>query len=223
MIEAYIRTARPVASQELARRAHLAVSPATIRSEFLVLDEEGYATQPHPSAGRIPTDRGYRFFVDHLLSDVGLTAREDGALDEAFRVSGKEAFVKELSRTVSRISGTFSAAGLDDEDIFYETGFAELLQEPELEDAMRARAFGRLADLMDEGIREILHDFDDEMDEPRMFIGSENPWRPARDYTMTIACWRHPAGFGGFVSMLAPTRTDYKKHKAVARRIKDYE
>ena len=219
VIEAYVRTARPVASRDLARHRDLDLSPATIRSELLELDDEGYIAQPHTSAGRVPTDRGYRFFVDHLLTDEGLTLREEQAIADAFRISGAEAFVKELSRTVSRLSGAFAAAGLDDDDVFYETGFSEMLEEPEFESAARARAFGRLADLMDEGIRDLLRDFDGKSPDTRMFIGRENPWRPARDYTMTIACWEHPRGFRGFVSMLAPTRTDYRKHKAVARKI----
>lgn len=219
VIEAYIRTARPIASRDLVGRRDLDVSPATIRSEFLKLDDEGYIAQPHTSAGRIPTDQGYRFFVDHLLHDADLSAREEASLAESFRVSEAEAFVKELSRTISRISGAFAAAGLEDEDVFYETGFAELLGEPEFEDTMRARAFAHLADVMDEGIRGILRDFDDEADEPYMFIGGENPWRLARGYTMTIASWRHPWGFRGFAAMLGPTRTNYKKHTAIARRI----
>jgi len=223
VIREYIATARPIASHDLARVLDIGVSPATIRSEFLKMDEQGYLEQPHTSAGRIPTDRGYRFFVDHLLADAELTGRESASLAEAFRVSGPEAFVKGLSRTVARISGTFAAAGLADDGVFYEAGFAELLDEPEFGDTMRARAFGRLADVMDEGIRGLLHDWDTEGENTRMFIGSENPWRPARDYTMTIACWEHARGFRGFVAMLGPTRTNYKKHKAVAQRIKNHE
>ncbi|MFY9463298.1 MAG: hypothetical protein WAP52_03895 [Candidatus Sungiibacteriota bacterium] len=219
VIREYIAAARPIASRDLARVLDIGVSPATIRSELLKLDEQGYLEQPHTSAGRVPTDRGYRFFVDHLLDDEDLTARESASLAEAFRASGPEVFVKELSRTVSRISGTFTAAGLADEGIFYEAGFSEVLEEPEFEDTLRARAFGRLADIMDEGIRDLLNDFDDES-AGRMFIGNENPWRPARDYTMTIACWEHPRGFKGFVAMIGPTRTNYKKHNAIARRIK---
>ena len=220
VIREYIATARPIASHDLGRILDIAVSPATIRSELLTLDEQGYLEQPQTSAGRVPTDRGYRFFVDHLLADADLTLREKTWLAEAFRVSGPEAFVKELSRTVARISGTFAAAGLTDQGVFYEAGFSELLDEPEFESAAHARDFGRIADVMDEGIRGLLHDLDTEEDGERMFIGRENPWRPARAYTMTIACWAHREGFHGFVAMLGPTRTNYKKHKAIARRIK---
>jgi heat-inducible transcriptional repressor len=66
VVEEYIQTAQPVGSAAVSRIPELSVSSATVRNEMGVLEREGYLTQPHTSAGRIPTDKGYRFFVDHL-------------------------------------------------------------------------------------------------------------------------------------------------------------
>jgi len=66
VVAEYIETAQPVGSTAVSKAATVAVSPATVRAEMVALEREGYLTQPHTSAGRIPTDRGYRFFVDHL-------------------------------------------------------------------------------------------------------------------------------------------------------------
>jgi heat-inducible transcriptional repressor len=66
VVEEYIETAQPVGSAHVAQRSVLAVSSATVRNEMGVLEREGYLTQPHTSAGRIPTDKGYRMFVDSL-------------------------------------------------------------------------------------------------------------------------------------------------------------
>src|SRR5579875_839694 len=66
VVEEYVRTAQPVGSGHVATSAALAVSPATIRNEMGQLEREGYLAQPHTSAGRVPTDKGYRFFVDSL-------------------------------------------------------------------------------------------------------------------------------------------------------------
>ena len=66
VVTEYIETAQPVGSATVARSAGVGVSPATVRAEMVALEREGYLAQPHTSAGRIPTDRGYRFFVDHL-------------------------------------------------------------------------------------------------------------------------------------------------------------
>lgn len=66
VVEEYIQTAQPVGSAAVARVSGMAVSPATVRNEMGALERDGYLAQPHTSAGRIPTDKGYRFFVDAL-------------------------------------------------------------------------------------------------------------------------------------------------------------
>src|SRR5690625_1852012 len=66
IVHAYVHTREPVGSQSIATRHHLGVSPATIRNDMAALEEAGLIAQPHTSAGRIPTDAGYRFFVDQL-------------------------------------------------------------------------------------------------------------------------------------------------------------
>jgi heat-inducible transcriptional repressor len=79
VVQEYIATAQPVGSGHIADAPGVAVSPATVRNEMAVLEQEGYLIQPHTSAGRIPTDKGYRFFVDHLTKpgvlDVSTTAQ----------------------------------------------------------------------------------------------------------------------------------------------------
>ena len=74
VVHEFIHTAEPVGSRSLGERYSLGVSPATIRNELAVLEEQGYLSHPHTSAGRVPTDRGYRFYVD-ALSGVGELAR----------------------------------------------------------------------------------------------------------------------------------------------------
>ena len=77
VVQEYIETAQPVGSTHVASAAGVRVSSATVRNEMAVLEQEGYLTQPHTSAGRVPTDKGYRFFVDHLT--------HPGTLDSARR------------------------------------------------------------------------------------------------------------------------------------------
>ncbi len=68
VVQEYISTAQPVGSSHIAAASGIGVSSATVRNEMAVLEQEGYLAQPHTSAGRIPTDKGYRFFVDHLAT-----------------------------------------------------------------------------------------------------------------------------------------------------------
>jgi len=81
IIEDYVSTTEPVGSKSLVDRHNLDVSPATIRNDMAVLEELGYITQPHTSAGRIPTDKGYRLFVDRLSSVKPLSAAERRAIE----------------------------------------------------------------------------------------------------------------------------------------------
>src|SRR3954452_17926852 len=80
VIEDYIATEEPVGSKALVDRHHLGVSPATIRNDMAALEDEGYIAQPHTSAGRIPTDKGYRLFVDRLVSVKPLSPAERRAI-----------------------------------------------------------------------------------------------------------------------------------------------
>ncbi|HLI37994.1 MAG TPA: heat-inducible transcriptional repressor HrcA [Streptosporangiaceae bacterium] len=80
IVEDYVSTNEPVGSKALVDRHNLDVSPATIRNDMAVLEEQGYITQPHTSAGRVPTDKGYRFFVDRLSYVKPLSAAERRAI-----------------------------------------------------------------------------------------------------------------------------------------------
>ncbi len=80
IIEDYVDTREPVGSKALVERHHLGVSPATIRNDMAVLEEEGLIAQPHTSAGRVPTDAGYRAFVDRLATIKPLSVAERRAI-----------------------------------------------------------------------------------------------------------------------------------------------
>jgi heat-inducible transcriptional repressor len=84
VVEGYIETAQPVGSSHVARREGLAVSPATIRNDMVALEQEGYLTQPHTSAGRVPTDKGYRFFVDSFAGSGQLDAAKQQEVKSFF-------------------------------------------------------------------------------------------------------------------------------------------
>ncbi|MGH3422921.1 MAG: heat-inducible transcriptional repressor HrcA, partial [Streptosporangiaceae bacterium] len=81
IVHGYVSTMEPVGSKSLVDRHHLDVSPATIRNDMAVLEEQGYIAQPHTSAGRIPTDKGYRLFVDRLSGIKPLSAAERRAIE----------------------------------------------------------------------------------------------------------------------------------------------
>src|SRR3989344_410354 len=76
IVKEYSETANPVGSKEIMDRYNLKVSSATIRSEMAELEKEGYISQPHKPAGRVPTDKGYRYFVNQLMRRFELSEKE---------------------------------------------------------------------------------------------------------------------------------------------------
>ncbi|HKZ50803.1 MAG TPA: heat-inducible transcriptional repressor HrcA [Dehalococcoidia bacterium] len=90
IIDEYITAAQPVGSQALADKYRLALSPATIRNEMALLEDEGYVTHPHTSAGRVPSDKGYRYYVESLMPEEELPEEEQSALRREFRRRARE-------------------------------------------------------------------------------------------------------------------------------------
>jgi len=109
IVEDYVSTEEPVGSKALVERHHLNVSPATIRNDMAALEEEGYLHQPHTSAGRVPTDKGYRLFVDRLSTVKPTTQAErraiagflEGAVDLDDVVNRSVRLLAQLTRQVA--------------------------------------------------------------------------------------------------------------------------
>jgi heat-inducible transcriptional repressor len=109
IVEDYVATEEPVGSKTLVERHGLGVSPATVRNDMAALEDEGYITQPHTSAGRVPTDKGYRLFVDRLTTVKPMSAAEkraiatilDGAVDLDDVVSRSVRLLSQLTRQVA--------------------------------------------------------------------------------------------------------------------------
>src|SRR5438045_8706548 len=103
IVEQYVDTAQPVGSQTVTSTTGLGVSAATVRNEMSVLEREGYITQPHTSACRVPTDRGYRYYVDQLARAAQLAAPERRRIAEFFIISTMaiDGLLSEPSRLLS--------------------------------------------------------------------------------------------------------------------------
>ena len=99
IISNYLETGEPVGSRTISKLSDLNLSSATIRNEMSDLEELGYIIQPHTSAGRIPTDKGYRFYVDKVMSEKSETERKEGALLE--RVDKLEALLMQVAKVLA--------------------------------------------------------------------------------------------------------------------------
>lgn len=105
LVEEYIASATPVGSKTLVNRYELGCSPATVRNELSILEETGYVVQPHVSAGRMPTDTGYRSFVDDLLEKGGSAYDGGGMTTPAMQhASEVDELMRETSVTLTRLT-----------------------------------------------------------------------------------------------------------------------
>ena len=121
VVEGYISTSSPVGSGHVATSTSLSVSPATVRNEMMALEEAGYLQQPHTSAGRIPTDKGYRYFVDSLMRPYeferaetqevrAFFARAQGELEQMLRSTSS--FLSELTDYAAVVVGPEPTTGV---------------------------------------------------------------------------------------------------------------
>ncbi len=232
LVREYVATAEPVASSELVRKYRLPYSPATVRNELLALDEAGFLIQPHTSAGRIPTDKGYRLYINHLhdgdgsaptpknlMSGQAGRAGEKEQLEKARECNDPAEFLKYSSRLLAQLTRKFVVVGFPDEELFYRSGIHEVMQEPEFSDLHLMQEFGALMDTIED---ELMGRLDLEaLDEPRTFIGTENPIRIARHYGMIVSSLATPFRRESIIALIGPKRMDYEHDIALLRHFRE--
>ena len=180
----YIDRAQPISSSWLEDRYDMALSSATIRAELSCLAEEGYLEQPHTSSGRVPTDRGYRFFVDESL--------EKNALEE--KDTESESDFSDLVLAYHR-------------NILWKEGWEHLLQEPEFTRTELLGNFTKFLLDVERNIERVL-----EGNRLQVYIGRENPFSRIVDFSMIVCECDFAKGQNGFVAIVGPKRMRYHKN-----------
>ena len=135
LIEEYIETAEPVGSESLEKKYNLGVSPATVRSEMLALTSMGFLRQPHTSAGRVPTPKAMKFYINQLMEEKHMSLTEEVKTKE--QVLGSNESVNDIMRkaTASLAQRTKALAiGTSDEGRIWHSGHANIFLNPEFSD-----------------------------------------------------------------------------------------
>lgn len=218
IIEQYAEIAAPVGSVILAKL--FSVSSATIRSEMARLEDMGLIMQPHTSAGRVPTDQGYRLYVNSLTA-----AHENGALPASrqfdrsaraieARVSthGDRAdrAIRSAVDSLVDLTQNLGIATIGDE--LYMNGIGNLFSQPEFMNGTHVQAVARLLDNLEPWLREAAPN------EPlNVYIGSENPIGKTSGATLIISRFRSPYSDRSYIGVLGPTRQSYGKVMQLVR------
>ena len=201
LVKLYIRSADPISSSALVGMDdELDVSSATIRNEMAFLEEEGYVSQPHTSAGRIPTEKGYRFYVDNFLEARTLLEEVEKRFQEAATITDVELGVKRVAKALAELTHEAVIVSFDEDDIYY-TGLAYLLSQPEFRTPEQVAYVSQLLDQCEQVMSEISNIV--ASDETQILIGQENPF--GESCALVVSPFQH-----GFMGVLGPTRMDYE-------------
>jgi heat-inducible transcriptional repressor len=215
IIEQHAEIAAPVGSVMLAKL--FGVSSATIRSEMARLEEMGLIEQPHTSAGRIPTDAGYRFYVNSLneqhANDTQPLLLDRSARAIEARVSGSDRADRAIRSAVDslvELTHNLGIATIGDE--LYMSGIGNLFSQPEFLQSNHTQNVARLLDNLEPWLREAAPN------EPlNVFIGSENPIGKNSGATLIISRFRSPYSDHSYIGVLGPTRQSYDRVMRLVR------
>ena len=185
-----------------------------------VLEEEGYLHQPHVSSGRIPTDKGYRFYIEHGMREEVLSKDEEVRLKkELLTLQARHA---RLSRTtaklLSALSGSLAVSGIVGQDDLYDFGMKELIGEPEFRELDEVCRLVEALDSIDEKLDEIIAKLKD--GETKIFVGSENPIKEISSCSMIVSPYRNTEGERGVLAIIGPKRMRYAKNKSILECVK---
>lgn len=219
IIEEYAETASPVGSVTMAKL--FGVSPATIRAEMARLEVLGLIAQPHTSAGRVPTDAGYRFYVNNLengmdtstKSEVARKSLERGTHAIEVRIASQsqaDAAIRRAVDSLVELTGNLGLATIGGQ--LYLSGISQLFTQPEFMDTRRVQAVAKLLDNLEPWLREAAPG------EPlNIFIGQENPIGKNSEVSLIISKFRSPFSDRSYIGVLGPTRQNYSRVMSLVR------
>lgn len=219
IVDQYIHKADPIGSREVAVSGLFDVSPATIRNEMNDLEREGYLAQPHTSAGRVPTTKGYRFYVDHILQKNVEMAREQEMLRR--RVSALEKQFDQVIRATAKAlaeasnEAVISAA----EDEAYAAGISNLLKKPEFSGSNRAYEIAELFDNPEQYVERLPHSEGTDRAKIQVYVGDESRTGKKLNCSFVVSEFRTPSGEQHYFALLGPTRMNYKNNIRLMRYI----
>lgn len=240
LIEKYIYKAEPISSSFIEEISDLDVSAATIRNDLQELTKKKYITQLHISGGRVPTDRGYRFYVDNHVNrgnthhgSTELRGNTETELGKRYRIKIDNVLnnisddPREINKTIAQLLSDLSEnvviTGIAEEDDFYKTGLSSLFELPEFREinkAFRLTSFFDEFDRMFDHIEEqFFGDFYENNleDSVNIFIGRENRHPLIKDETVMTARYNLPNDLVGSLTLIGPTRMDYRKNIGLVR------
>ena len=211
VVEEYIRTVSTVSSNFIVQEYHLELSPATIRNILAELEETGYLTHPHTSAGRMPTELGYRYYVDHLMNEIQLLEEEKTRIQVQYTegVAELEALLERTSEVISDMTHYTSIISLDNvRNKFYCRGTSFIV---DYSDEYDVEQLANILKALEEK-RKILEIINCDLQRKvEILIGQEIACSDINHCSLVISSFKKGSGPSGRIAILGPTRMNYEK------------
>ena len=207
-VSAYIRTGEPVSSQELAKA--FALSSATMRLILAELEDEGYLFHPHTSAGKVPTDKGYRYYVDFLMAQGQLPPEQKSNILKEYK-SQYASLEKVLEKTSEIIAGithyTAIVSFSEWEDRIFYKGLSNIFQHQEFHDLQKLAV---LVSLLEEK-KQLLQLLNQQLSSPcKVYIGAEIAYPFLSDvFSLVVSPYHSGKKHDGRIAVLGPRRMSY--------------
>ena len=212
IIEQYAEVASPVGSNLLAKVFN--VSSATIRSEMAELERQGYIAQPHTSSGRVPTDKGYRHYVNEFSEFQPASSENRAERALAIRVQGggvHERIIRNAVDTLVELTHNLGLATIGNQ--LYMSGLGNLFGQPEFIGGAQVRQVAELLDNLEPWLREAAPN------QPlNVYIGQENPIGSSAGVSLIISRFRSGFSDNSYIGVLGPTRQQYHDVMLLVRR-----
>ncbi|OGL71999.1 hypothetical protein A3C17_01850 [Candidatus Uhrbacteria bacterium RIFCSPHIGHO2_02_FULL_53_13] len=216
-VREYIQSAEPVGSVVLAERYGIEASPATIRNDMVDLEQAGFLSQPHTSAGRVPTEQAYRYYIEHFLRERTVPRREATELNSALRPSGESRQrLKLTAKLVASFSDESVFVAFGPHDVYY-TGIANLLNQPEFTNYQQLYSMGMVIDQLDEALARIHGSVADRV---QVLVGDET--HLSNLCSVIVTRWRASDIGEGVFGLLGPTRMDYDTNVARVKYVHEH-
>jgi heat-inducible transcriptional repressor len=210
-VELYLNHAAPIGSDILHQTRKFDCSPATLRNVLADLEDLGYLTHPHTSAGRIPTDKGYRYYIDFIMEKSNLAPNEQAYLRKIceYRIKSINDILEEVSRLVSDLTHYASLIYLTaPESKLSYGGLSYILDQPEFNNVLKARAILNLLEKRDKLLDLVEREFEGPS---KVYIGKESECEEIKDCSLVISRTGKKKGRKGKLGVLGPKRMAYKK------------
>ena len=206
IIEEYVLTAEPIGSKFLVQKYDMGVSPATVRNDMCLLEKDGYLIAPHPSAGRIPSQKGYRYYLDHFLR-VKRGPQIEAHLRIILQTQERgERLMKQIAKVLGELSGEMIIVAFDPHWSYY-TGVSNLFHKPDFAQLGLVYSLSELIDQFDEVIASI---FSSITQKPQVFVGDENPF--GKEMSAILTRYEGEDESEGLLGIVGPLRMDYAKN-----------